>query len=56
MGGQPTLEMPCKICNKPVDLTLDLCADEMGKAVHADCYVQRITKQGPSSPVTMIAD
>jgi len=25
------------------DLSVDLCADENGKAVHEDCYVDRIT-------------
>ena len=43
MGGHPFPEMSCKLCNKPVDLTVDLCADENGKAVHERCYVQRIT-------------
>jgi hypothetical protein len=57
MGGHPVLEIPCKICDKPVDLTVDLCADETGKAIHANCYVQRMTSQNPaSSPATVIAD
>jgi hypothetical protein len=43
MGGLPLPEIPCKICAKPVDLTVDLFADENGKAVHANCYFQRIT-------------
>jgi hypothetical protein len=54
MGGHPVPEMPCKICSKPVDLTIDLCADESGKAVHEACYVQRISSQRASSPVTTI--
>ena len=43
MGGHPFPEIPCKLCNKPIDLSVDLCADENGKAVHEDCYVERIT-------------
>ena len=36
----------CVICRKPVDLQTDLYADESGKAVHADCYTQRIISAG----------
>jgi hypothetical protein len=32
-------EMPCTIYAKPVDLTVDLYADEYGKAIHDDRYV-----------------
>ena len=56
MDGHPVLEMPCKICDKLVDLTVDLCTDETGKAVHGDCYVQRIINQNAPAPATMIAD
>jgi hypothetical protein len=49
MGGHSASEIPCKICYKPVDLTVDLCADENGKAVHENCYVQRMTNQQHSS-------
>jgi hypothetical protein len=49
MGGHPFPEIPCTICRKPVNLTVDLWADENGKAVHEQCYVTRIThKQFPS--------
>jgi hypothetical protein len=43
-------EIPCVICSKPVDLSVDLSADENGKAVHTECYVKRIstTHSGPS--------
>jgi hypothetical protein len=34
MGGHPFQEIPCTICSKPVDLTVDLYANENGKAVH----------------------
>jgi predicted nucleic acid-binding Zn ribbon protein len=39
----PFPETPCVVCRKPIDLQIDLCADENGKAVHADCYMKRIT-------------
>jgi len=42
MGGHPFPEIPCKICSKPVDLTVDLYADENGSAVHEQCYVRRM--------------
>jgi len=45
MRGHPVPEMLCKICDKPVDLTVDLCANENGNAVHEDCYVQRIINE-----------
>jgi len=35
-------EVPCVLCNRPVDLQTDLCADENGKAVHAECYAKRL--------------
>jgi hypothetical protein len=42
MGGQPFPEISCILCSKPVNLKVDLSADENGKAVHTECYVQRI--------------
>jgi hypothetical protein len=55
MGGHPFPEISCKLGIKPVDLQVDLSADENGKAVHTDCYVQRITNpQG--NPSAMLAD
>ncbi len=42
MEGCPPLEIMCAICRKPVNLELDLNADEIGKAVHEDCYVSRL--------------
>jgi hypothetical protein len=45
MGGHPFLEISCKICAKPVDLNVDLFADENGKAVHEECYVNHIAKR-----------
>jgi hypothetical protein len=56
MGGHPFREIPCTVCRKPVDLTVDLYADEHGKAVHEDCYVQRVMSSRNSPPATMMAD
>jgi hypothetical protein len=50
MGSRYAPEIPCIVCKKPVNLQTDLCADENGKAVHADCYVSRITKEIPAVP------
>jgi hypothetical protein len=36
------LEFHCVLCNKPVDLMTDTVADEMGQAVHQQCYVSKI--------------
>lgn len=43
MSNHLSQEIRCVICRKPLDLQADLWADENGKAVHADCYTQRIT-------------
>jgi hypothetical protein len=43
MGGHPFPEIFCTICNKTVDLSVDLNANESGKAVHEECYVEHIT-------------
>ena len=42
MGGHPFAEVPCAVCSKPVDLTVDLYADEYGQAVHERCYFTRM--------------
>jgi hypothetical protein len=49
MGGPSFPEMSCKICCKPVDLSVDLYADENGKAVHEECYINQIS-QLPKRP------
>lgn len=55
MGSRPSPKIRCALCSNPVDLGIDLCADENGKAVHEECYVQRITSS--SNPaVGMIGD
>jgi hypothetical protein len=54
MGGPSFPEVSCKICCKPVDLSVDLHADEDGKAVHEVCYIKRISQaQTPASIATM---
>ena len=56
MGGHPFPEIPCTICARPVDLAVDLYADENGKAVHEDCYFQRVSSPRRDLPATLIAD
>jgi hypothetical protein len=36
------LEFHCALCNKSVDLIIDLVTDEMGKVVYQQCYVDKI--------------
>ena len=43
MGGPSFTEIPCTLCGETVDLTVDLCADENGVAIHEDCYVKHVT-------------
>jgi hypothetical protein len=42
MGSRPFPEIPCKLCTKPVDLRIELCADETGASVHQDCYFKHV--------------
>ena len=56
MGGHPFPDIPCKLCSKPVDLSVDLSADENGKAVHEECYVKQITSSHSNMTATMAAD
>ncbi|MGB7599189.1 MAG: hypothetical protein WBM24_02695 [Candidatus Sulfotelmatobacter sp.] len=55
MGGHSP-QVPCNICSKPVDLSVDLCADEEGKAIHEDCYVKRVASSRTNPPTSMMAD
>jgi len=48
MGRSPFLEIHCTLCNSSVDLRVDLCADENGKAVHEECYVKKVTSSQAS--------
>jgi hypothetical protein len=50
MGSRSFPEVPCVLCNRAVDLQTDLCADENGKAVHAECYVKRLANAQGSPP------
>lgn len=45
MGSRPFPEISCTLCSKPMDLRIDLCADENGKAIHEDCYVKRMSSE-----------
>jgi hypothetical protein len=42
MGNYTFQEITCPICNRPVDLAKERYTDESGKAVHEDCYLQRL--------------
>jgi hypothetical protein len=48
--------VPCTICAKPVDLTVDLCADENGSAVHEKCYIKHITGSYGNSRASVMAN
>jgi hypothetical protein len=43
MGGHPFPEINCIVCNHPITLETDLNADENGKPVHEECYVNNLT-------------
>jgi hypothetical protein len=43
MISRPFQQIHCVFCNQPMDLQVDLCADENGMAIHEECYVKRIT-------------
>jgi len=42
MGGHLLPEIRCTICCDPVNLSIDLCADEAGSPVHEGCYINRL--------------
>jgi hypothetical protein len=44
----------CVLCNRSVNLTVDLCCDENGKAVHWDCYFNRII--GPTANLEPVCE
>jgi hypothetical protein len=56
MGRHSFPEISCALCSNPVDLKIDLSADENGKAVHEDCYVKRITIPHSRLSVATMAD
>jgi hypothetical protein len=49
---RPESNFTCSICGKPINLDRDRYADENGKLVHEDCYVQRLisSQQDPPNP------
>jgi hypothetical protein len=55
MGSRPFPEISCALCSKPVDLLIDLSADENGKAVHEECYVRRLTSSSSNPAAAIIA-
>jgi len=56
MGGHPFPEISCVVCSKTLDLQVDLCADENGKAIHEECYLKRITAQPEGCFVGVLND
>jgi hypothetical protein len=55
MGSRPFPEISCVLCSKPVDLLIDLIADENGKAVHEECYVKRVMSSSSNAAAAIIA-
>jgi hypothetical protein len=51
MGSLDDPPYICLICNTPVNLEKDRCADEDGKIVHEKCYVNRLMT-GQNDPPT----
>lgn len=47
---------PAKLLQQAIDLTVDLSADEDGKAVHEDCYVKYIKSSSRNPLRKMMAD
>jgi len=41
MKSRLSPEIPCVICSKSLDLSVDLSADANGKAVHTQCYANK---------------
>jgi hypothetical protein len=56
MRDYPFPDIPCVICSQPLNLRIDLFADENGKAVHEDCYVERIMSSSRNLASTVMAD
>jgi hypothetical protein len=56
MKSRLSPEIPCLICSKPVDLNVDLSADENGKAVHTECHVNRIASPRSGPSIVTMAD
>jgi hypothetical protein len=56
MESRTLPSISCMICAKPVDLTLDLCTDENGSAVHEKCYVKDIASRGGNPQATTMVD
>lgn len=55
MGSRLFPEICCELCSRPVDLLIDLSADENGKAVHEECYVRRLTSSSGNPAAAIIA-
>jgi predicted nucleic acid-binding Zn ribbon protein len=53
MGSRPFPEISCMLCSKPVNSQADLCADEKGKAIHEERYVNRLLAGHPVAEKTL---
>jgi hypothetical protein len=40
----------CSICNQAINLELDRCTDEKGKAVHEICYLRKVVSIQKDKP------
>jgi hypothetical protein len=47
MGSRPFPGILCALCHKSVDLRIEPCSDENGRAIHWDCYVKRLVSESP---------
>jgi hypothetical protein len=56
MAGNGDFQVTCRICNKPLNLGIDMAADEDGKAVHETCYARRIMDKPRNPPATPAND
>jgi hypothetical protein len=48
------LELFCSVCDKRVTLREEFCVDENLKAVHTDCFAERILQDSRSSSGTPV--
>jgi hypothetical protein len=47
MSRRPFPGILCARCHKPVDLRIEPCSDENGRAIHWDCYVESVASESP---------
>jgi hypothetical protein len=47
MSTRPFPKICCSLCSKPMDLRIEPCTDESGKAIHWVCYLKRLVSESP---------